>query len=232
MDAATFLLFLGLYFWGADLYIHLHQPPADALRDPRRRQAVDVEDPASRRRSARSTSCTSRSGEPVRLVMTSQDVIHSFFIPAFRIKQDVLPGRYDDDVVQRRPRPASYQLFCAEFCGTDHAHMGGTVIVMEPADYAALARQPGTRTRRWPRKGAALFRQYRLQRLPRPRQHRPRAVAGGPVRPPGAAWPTGRMVTADERYIRDSILLPKARIAAGYPAIMPSFDGQIGEEDL
>ena len=123
-----------------------------------------------------------------------------------------------------------YRLFCAEFCGTEHSHMTGTVTVMERGDYQRWLDSLGP-GETLISQGAALFRQYGCSGCHGAAEHRPRSAPGRSLRSAGAS---GRRdhVTADEGYIRDSILMPKAQIAAGYPAIMPSFDGQIGEEDL
>ena len=105
-------------------------------RGVRRGQAVDVEAAARRRASARSTNCTCPLGRDVKLILTSQDVIHSFYVPAFRIKQDVLPGRYT--TAWFHPTKAgTYHLFCAEYCGSQHSGMIGQVVVLEPAQYEA-----------------------------------------------------------------------------------------------
>jgi cytochrome c oxidase subunit 2 len=168
-------------------------------------------------------------GRPVRLIMTSQDVIHSFFLPAFRIKQDVLPGRYTELWFEAKEAGES-RLFCAEFCGTAHAHMIGRIVAMEPAQFAAWL-ELGAPRASMAERGAALFRSYGCSGChgERASVHAPRleGLFGRPVPLEG-----GGMVIADERYVRDSILQPRQEIAAGYPPIMPSFAGRIGEEDL
>jgi cytochrome c oxidase subunit 2 len=168
-------------------------------------------------------------GQDVRLVMASQDVIHSFFIPALRIKQDVVPGRYET-MWFRADRPGRYHLFCAEYCGTDHAHMGGWVTVLNPREYASWLRQQGGQET-LAEQGKQLFRTYGCGGC---------HGAGGSVRAPplegvfGSPVPLsdGSIVIADEKYIRDSIFDPKAQIAAGYQPIMPTFAGQVSEDDL
>ena len=159
-------------------------------------------------------------GKPVRLIMTSQDVIHSFFVPAFRIKQDVLPGRYTETWFQAT-KPGVFHLFCAEYCGTDHSRMIGS------------DRGHATgRLCRWlsgaaagddlAHEGAAAL-PPQAARLPR-RPHRGFTLRTSPAFT--AACParrTGSTVTADEAYIRDSILQPRRDVAAGYEPIMPSF---------
>ena len=143
--------------------------------------------------------------------MTSQDVIHSFFVPAFRIKQDVLPGRYTT-IWFRPTKVGRYHLFCAEYCGTNHSEMIGWVDVMEPADYERWLRRRD-RARRWPRRGSSSSSSHDCAGCHRGSQivHAPRleGVYGHPV--PIQQGNDVRFVTADDRYIRDSILLPKSR---------------------
>ena len=225
---ATFVAFIGLFFWGANLYIRERRPPADAteIYVVAKQWMWKVEHPGGQREIDTLHVPVDR---PVRLVMTSQDVIHDFYVPAFRVKQDVLPGRYED-LWFTPTKVGEYHLFCAEFCGTEHAHMGGWVIVMQPGDYEQwLGAQGGGES--LAQEGAALFRQYGCSGCHGAASsvHAPplEGLYGRPV-----PLADGQVVTADDRYIRDSILMPKAQIAAGYPPIMPSFAGQIGEEDL
>jgi cytochrome c oxidase subunit 2 len=222
------LLFLGIYAWGAIDYVSLYQSPRDATpifvvakqwmwkaqHQNGRREVGELHLPL---------------GRPVRMVMTSEDVIHSFFVPDFRIKQDVVPGRYTS-IAFTPSRPGEYRLFCAEYCGLDHAVMGGRIVVMRQAEYARWLsegpRQPGMAAR-----GFALYRQYGCSGCHDPGSsvHAPelRGLLGRRVH-----LQDGRDVTADEAYIRDSILLPAKDVVAGYAPIMPSFAGQIGEEDI
>lgn len=168
-------------------------------------------------------------GEAVRLVMTSEDVIHSFFVPAFRQKQDVLPGRFTE-MWFRPTKPGEYRLFCAEFCGTDHAVMGGSVTVLEPEDYATWAAaqpQEGDVSAM----GAALFSAVGCAgcHAPASAVHAPR-LAGLHGRMVPLA--DGRTVRADAAYLRDSILQPKRDVVAGYEPVMPSFNGLLDEAEL
>jgi cytochrome c oxidase subunit 2 len=168
-------------------------------------------------------------GVPVTLEMTSQDVIHSFAVPAFRIKQDVLPGRYTA-VWFQADRVGAYHLFCTEYCGTDHARMTGTVTVMAPDDYGRwLEAQPHAGDLAG--EGAQLY--VRLgcsgchglgARVPAP------PLAGLYGRPVTLA--DGSTVTADENYLRDSIMRPEAQTVAGYPAVMPSYRNNASEEQV
>jgi cytochrome c oxidase subunit II len=226
--AATFLAFVVLFFWGADLYLRLFRPPPDSLDVfvVAKQWMWHVQHLGGQREI---NQLHIPVGRPVRLVLTSQDVIHSFFVPAFRIKHDVLPGRYQS-LWFEATKPGAYRLECAEYCGTDHAAMGGTVIALAPAEFESwLAREAPAST--LAEEGGRLFRSYGCSGC-----HGP----GGTVRAPpleglyGRPVPLtgGRVVRADERYIRDSILMPRAEIAAGYAPIMPSFAGKIGEEDL
>lgn len=168
-------------------------------------------------------------GVPVRLVMTSQDVIHSFFVPAFRIKQDVLPGRYVEAWFQAS-KVGTYHLFCTEYCGTDHSRMIGGIIVQSPADYArwSSAQPQGDSLAD---QGAKLFVQMGCSGC-----HGGSAV----VRAPSLAGLYGKpvpiagggFVTADEGYLRDSILMPQKQVVAGYAPIMPAYEGTASEDDV
>jgi cytochrome c oxidase subunit 2 len=168
-------------------------------------------------------------GEPVRLVMASQDVVHSLFVPALRLKQDVVPGRYTS-MWFTADMPGTYRLACAEFCGADHSGMGGSVVVMEPADYARWLEETGT-DRSLAAEGAVLFRQRGCSGCHGPAStvHAP-DLAGLYMRP--VPLEGGGTVIADAQYLRDSILLPQAQIAAGYPPIMPTFANVLDEEEV
>jgi cytochrome c oxidase subunit 2 len=166
---------------------------------------------------------------PVRLIMTSQDVIHSFYIPAFRVKQDVLPGRYTS-IWFEATRPGTYHLFCAEFCGTDHSVMGGSVVALPEAEYQQwLAGDSGNVP--LAQAGEALFQQLGCatchQADDQGRGPSLVGLFGREVELEG-----GQTITADEEYVRESIINPRAKVVAGYPAIMPTFQGQISDEGL
>jgi cytochrome c oxidase subunit 2 len=226
--AATLVIFFGLAVWGGSIYVHLYNPPpnAEQIFIVGKQWMWKAQHPGGQREI---NELHVSVNQDVRLVMASQDVIHSFFIPALRIKQDVVPGRYET-MWFRANKVGRYHLFCAEYCGTDHAHMGGWVTVMNPRDFADWLRaQGGQQT--LASQGEQLFHSYGCSGC-----HEP----GGTVRAPnlngvfGSPVPLsdGRVVVADERYIRDSILDPKAQVAAGYQPVMPTFAGQIGEDDL
>jgi cytochrome c oxidase subunit 2 len=171
-------------------------------------------------------------GRPVRLNMTSQDVIHSFYLPEFRIKQDVLPGRYTE-LPFTPTKVGEFNLFCAEYCGTNHSIMIGKIVVMEPEDYEAWLARKGAGPSQ-AEEGEKLFVQHHCAGCHRGSQvvHAPRleGVYGKPV--PIQVGDQVHFEVADESYIRDSILLPKEKVVAGYEPIMPSYKDQISEPDL
>jgi cytochrome c oxidase subunit 2 len=167
-------------------------------------------------------------GRPVKLRMISEDVIHSFYVPAFRVKQDVLPGRYTTIWFQPT-RAGEFHLFCAEYCGTSHSQMRGTVVVQTESQYAQWL-QGGPRESP-EAAGQRLYEQFRCTTCHdaaiKPRCPPLDGVFGTTVR-----LADGGTVTADENYLRESIVRPAAKLVAGYPAVMPSFEGQIGEEGI
>jgi cytochrome c oxidase subunit II len=223
-----FLMMMGLFSWGAILYYQVERPPAGAL------EAIVVGKQwmwkiqhAEGNREINELHVPL--GQTMKLTMTSEDVIHSFFLPAFRVKQDVVPGRYVTEWV-RPTRAGIYHIFCAEYCGADHSLMGGRIIVMQPADYQAwlnAGRPPDTLAA----SGERLFRQLGCSGCHMSssiiRAPRLEGVYGKPVPLEG-----GQVVLADDKYIRDSILLPASQISAGYANVMPSFAGHISEEEL
>lgn len=222
------LVFLAIFVWAAVLYHGLRTPPADALTiDVVAKQWMWKIQHAGGQREINELHVPV--GRAIELVMTSQDVIHSFFVPAFRIKQDVLPGRYT--TLSFTPTKAGrYQLFCAEFCGTSHSMMRGSVIVMSPSEYSDwLAANPGEES--LAAQGEALFRQFGCSGCHGASSsvHAPdlNGLYGRQV-----ILSSGKQVRADDRYIRDSILLPAIQVVAGYTPIMPSFKGQLSEEDI
>ncbi|HXW03637.1 MAG TPA: cytochrome c oxidase subunit II [Vicinamibacterales bacterium] len=168
-------------------------------------------------------------GRPVKLVMGSEDVIHSFYIPAFRVKADVIPGRYNTLWFQAT-RPGRYHLFCAEYCGTKHSGMIGSVVAMEPDEFQAwLGGGPAEDSP--VSAGAKLF-----QDLVCITCHSGASGAPGPslanVFGHEVQLADGSTVVADEAYIRESIVNPQAKIVAGYPPTMPTFQGLVTEEQL
>ena len=171
-------------------------------------------------------------GARVKLTMTTEDVIHSFYVPAFRIKQDVVPGRYLQTWFEAT-RPGKYYLFCAEYCGTNHSGMTGYVYVMEQAAYQQWL-SGGSGTESAASQGQKLFQQRGCASC-----HQVEA-GGQQGRGPTLYGIFGKQqqiegdgaVTVDEGYVRESILNPQAKIAAGFQNIMPTFQGQVSEEQI
>jgi cytochrome c oxidase subunit 2 len=168
-------------------------------------------------------------GRDVKLIATSEDVIHDFFVPEFRVKADVLPGRYIT-LWFHATKPGRYHLFCAEYCGTKHSGMIGSVVVMEPAEYQTWL-SGGAAEGSLASGGEKLFAELACITC-----HRSDTQGRGPVLN-GLFGKTvmlegGGSLTADEGYIRESILNPAAKITAGFQPIMPTFQGLVTEEQL
>jgi len=217
-----------MFGWGAKLYYQMLRPPKDAtqLYVVGKQWMWKIQHPEGQREI---NELHVPVGRPVKLTMTSEDVIHSFYIPAFRVKMDVLPGRYTR--LWFTPiRTGEYHLFCAEYCGTKHSGMRGRVVVMKPDDYQRwLSGAPAIETLE--QAGGRLFRQYNCNTC-----HDPGPDALGPtldgVLGRTVELTSGERVVADETYLRESILQPNAKTVAGYEAVMPTFQGQISEEGL
>jgi cytochrome c oxidase subunit 2 len=217
-----------IFVWGAKVYFFVMRPPEGAMpvtlvakhwmwkfQHPSGRREIDV--------------LHVPVGQPVRLTMVSQDVIHSFFVPAFRVKQDVLPGRYTAAWFEAT-KPGRYRIYCAEYCGTNHARMKGTVVVQTPADFAAW--MSGDSADDEPPQVAG---EKRFEQLQCATCHR---RDGEPGRGPPLAGlfgsnvrlTTGEIVAVDEAYLRQSILRPAAKVVAGFDPIMPTYEAQLNEE--
>jgi cytochrome c oxidase subunit II len=227
------VLSLGMFTWSAIVYHRLYQPPGDAY-------VVDVvakqwmfylPHPEGK---GEINELHLPVGKPVQVRMISQDVIHSLFIPAFRVKQDVLPGRYTT-LWFTPTKVGEYHLFCAEYCGDNHSRMVGKAYVMEPSDYQAWLSRGGSGLS-LAKEGQALFQQKGCGGC---------HGGGGAVKAPpldglyGSQVPIlnpgdkeARFVTADHRYLHDSIVLPKKEVVAGYEPVMPTYQGEISEADL
>ncbi len=169
-------------------------------------------------------------GRNIRLILASEDVIHDFFVPAFRVKMDVVPGHYNT-MWFRPTKPGRYHFFCSQYCGTNHALMGGWVTVMEPSDYAAWLSGSSGGTANLVVAGEKLFAEKACITC---------HVANGTGRAPSlngmygaqVLLADGSTVVADEAYVRESILQPNAKIVARYPPLMPTFQGQLTEEQI
>ncbi len=222
-----FLIFLVIFAWGAVVYFKERTPPADSTEVyVVAKQWMWKLEHAEGQREINELHVPV--GRDVKLIMTSQDVIHSFFIPAFRIKQDVLPGRYTVAWF-RATKPGTYHLFCAEYCGTQHSGMVGSIVVLEPAQYEAWIN--GGSTGPLSATGEKIFSELGCVTCHRsdiqgrgPNLH---GVFGKPVR-----LEDGRTVTADENYLRECILDPGAKRVKGFQPIMPTFQGLVSEEQV
>jgi cytochrome c oxidase subunit 2 len=217
-----------MFAWGAKVFFDVYRPPAGAMEIyvvgkqwmwkvqhmQGQREINELHVPV---------------GRPVKLVLGSEDVIHSFYIPAFRVKADVIPGRYNTLWFQAT-KPGTYHLFCAEYCGTKHSGMIGSVIAMEPTEFQAWL--GGGRAEDSPvAAGAKLF-----QDLTCITCHRSGSQGRGPVLTnlfgSQVELTGGATVTADEAYLRESILNPQAKVVNGFQPIMPTFQGLVTEEQL
>jgi cytochrome c oxidase subunit 2 len=223
-----FILVMVVFAWGATLYFDMYTPPDDAIEIyvVGKQWMWYIQHPTGQREI---NELHIPAGQAVKLTMATEDVIHSFYIPAFRIKKDVVPGKYSTMWFQAT-KPGQYHLFCAEYCGTKHSEMIGRVIVMEPADYQNWL-SGGAASEPLEIVGERKFQQYACQTC-----HEQKAGARGPALV-GLFGKTvelqgGATVKVDEGYIRESILNPNAKIAAGYKPVMPTFKGQLSEVEL
>ena len=231
--AATLVAFFGLFIWGANLFVRIYQPKANPLTISviGKQWMWKVEYPGGQREIDALHIPVDRD---VQLLLTSEDVIHDFGLPEFRLKRDVLPGRYEA-LWLRADRPGSYHLYCDQFCGTDHASMVGGVTVMSGPDYQQWLEQNDTSTG-LVAEGQGLFIRNGCSGC-----HQAGLSGGaGTVRAPSlnglylspVPLVNGATVVADDRYIHDSILYPAEQVVASYAPLMPSYKGVIGEEDL
>ena len=226
--AAIMLGFFGLFYWGGTVFLRQFSPPRDAIKINvvGKQWMWKFEHPGGQKEI---DTLHVPEGRPVQLLMTSEDVIHDVGIPAFRLKHDVLPGRYLT-LWFIANAPGTYNLFCNQLCGADHSLMRGQVIVMALPDYQRWLETNGASTG-LAAEGERLFVQF--------------GCAGchggnGTVRAPSLAGvygspvplSDGTTVIADEKYLRDSILFPKKQIVASNAPVMPSFDGKVSDADL
>ena len=224
-----FVIAMTMFAWGASVYFEQYSPPKNAIEiyvvgkqwmwkiqhSTGQREINELHIPVGRK---------------VKLIMTTEDVIHDFFVPAFRIKADVVPGRYTSEWFEAT-KPGTYHLFCAEYCGMNHSGMIGSVIVMEPREFDNwLSGNAGNQT-------PAVAGQQLYQSLGCVSCHGANGEGG---RGPTLAGlfgrqtllSTGQTVRADEAYIRESIINPQAKLVAGFGPIMPTFQGQVSEDQL
>jgi cytochrome c oxidase subunit 2 len=225
---APFVLAMGIFVWATSIYFRMYRPPAEAIdvyvvgkqwmwkfqHLDGQREINELHVPVGRK---------------VKLTMTTEDVIHSFFVPAFRVKMDVVPGKYST-LWFEPTKPGRYHLFCAEYCGTSHSGMIGWINVMEPPEYQAWLSGGGAEG------SLADAGQRVFQQLACNTCHRSDGSGRGPalegVFGKQVQLADGQKVLADEAYLRESITEPRAKTVAGYQQIMPTFKGQVSEEQL
>ena len=222
-------VFLSMFAWGAKLYFEYFTFPADGIDIyvVAKQWMWKVQYPEGQREI---NELHVPVGRNVRLTMASEDAIHSFFVPAFRMKRDVVPGRYNT-VWFKPTKKGRYHLFCAEYCGTQHSGMIGWVTVMDPVEYENWL-QGGGASGSMASQGEKMFQQLGCSTChlldEQGRCPNLRNVYGNAVR-----LDDGRTVVADDTYIRESILNPNAKIVDGFKRdIMPTFEGQVSEESL
>ncbi len=224
------LIMMVMFAWGTKLYFQNYTPPRKDTLDiyiTGKQWMWKVQYPGGQHEIDELHVPT---GRPVKLTLASEDVIHSFYIPAFRLKHDVVPGSYQTYWFEAT-KTGRYHIFCAEYCGTNHSEMTGWVTVMDPASYQTWL-SSGTTGTSMAEQGQNLFQQYGCATChlldTQGRSPSLRNVFGHPVQ-----LEDGRTVLADEGYVRESILNPNAKIVKGYKRdIMPVFQGQISEEGL
>jgi cytochrome c oxidase subunit 2 len=223
-----FVIVMSIFVWGASVFFAMSRPPDDAINVyvvgkqwmwkfqhlNGQREINELHVPV---------------GRPVKLVMTSEDVIHDVYVPGFRVKADVIPGRYTS-LWFEPTKPGRYHLFCAEYCGTRHSGMIGEVVVMAPDEFQAWLSSGGAEGS-LASAGAKLFADLACNTC-----HRPE-VQGRAPRLDGLFGRTvtlegGARVVVDEAYIREAIVNPNARIAQGFQPVMPSYQGVVTEEGL
>ena len=219
-----FLLMLVMFFWGADLYVNMKRPAEHGLEIHviGKQWMWKIEHPEGVREI---DELHVPVGVPVKLVMASQDVIHDFFVPAFRMKQDLVPGSYVTEWFQAT-RIGTYHLFCAQYCGSGHSTMVGKVIVMNQHDYQAWL------SGSIPAETPAAAGEHLFTTLGCVQCHGQRAPTLAGLYGSTVTLEDGSTVVADDQYLRTSIMDPSSQIVAGFPAVMPSFQGQISEDEL
>ncbi|MBB3189671.1 cytochrome c oxidase subunit II [Halomonas cerina] len=226
--AAMLGVFMVLFAWATTLYLNVYRGPEPAMTiDVVGKQWMwKVQHPDGTREI---NSLHVPADEVIQLRVTSQDVIHSFFVPAFRLKRDVVPGT-EKMAWFEATEPGNYRLFCAEYCGSFHSRMLGKVVVMEKGDYQAwLTRQRSGG--RLAAIGQQLFAAHGCSGCHKA-QSGVRAPSLAGLYGRRVALEDGRVVMADDAYIRDSILQPKKQVVAGFEPLMPSFAGQLDEGDI
>ncbi len=217
-----------MFGWGTGIFFKVNRPPANAMEINvvAKQWMWKFQHPTGQREI---NELHVPLGQPIKLTMTSEDVIHSLYVPAFRIKNDVLPSRCTT-LWFEATKPGKYHLFCAEYCGTKHSQMGGWIYVMEATQYQQWL-AGGAADETPVEKGQRLFTQLGCATC-----HQANPTARGPslhgVFGQQVKLKTGQTIVADENYLRESIVNPSVKITAGYEPIMPTFKGLVNEEQL
>jgi len=221
-------LFLIMFVWGALLYFRIYTPPANAMNIyvVGKQWMWKAEHPGGQHEI---DALHVPMGRPVQLTLISQDVFHSFSIPAFRVKREAIPGRYTT-VWFEATKVGTYHLFCTQYCGTNHSQMIGDVVVMTPDDYKKWLAS-STSGDSLAQNGERLFASLSCNAC-----HNSGADARGPnlvgVYGSRLALSNGQTVTVDDAYLRQSILDPSQHVTQGYSPIMPTYQGQVSEEGV
>jgi cytochrome c oxidase subunit 2 len=217
-----------IFAWGASVFFAMSKPPSNAMEIYAigKRWMWKFQHVTGQREINELHIPT---GQPIKILIGSEDVLHSVYIPAFRTKMDAIPGR-TTTMWFTPTRPGRYHLFCAEYCGTRHSGMIGSIVVMDPREFEVwLAGGPAATN--MAAAGAQLFSDLACVTCHRDdgqgRGPALQGVFGSPV-----LLQTGQTVTADDAYVRESILNPQAKIVQGYPPLMPTFQGMVSEEQL
>ncbi len=225
------ILVIIIFAWGFKAFLDINTPPADAYEVqvtaqkwkwlftyPNGHVDENLHVPLDR---------------PVKVVMTSEDVIHSFYVPAFRIKRDVVPGRYST-IWFRATRAGTFQIFCAEYCGDGHSDMLASVVVHEPGGFETwLAKAEAQTASLSPAQAGEHL--YRTRGCAQCHSVDGKAGIGPSFRGlfgHTVALRGGATVTADENYVRESILDPQAKVVAGFDPVMPTYKGRISDQDI
>ena len=221
-------LFLIMFVWGSLIYFRVYTPPANAMNIyvVGKQWMWKAEHPGGQHEI---DSLHVPTGRAIQLTLISQDVFHSFSIPAFRVKREAIPGRYTT-VWFEATTPGTYHLFCTQYCGTDHSHMIGDVVVMTPDDYKKWL-AGSTSGASLAQNGERLFASLSCTAC-----HNARPDARGPnlanVFGSKLTLANGQTRQVDEAYLREAILNPSQNVTQGYVPIMPTYQGQISEDGV
>ena len=221
-------IFLVCFVWGALLYFRIYNPPTNAMNIyiVGKQWMWKAEHPGGQHEI---DALHVPTGVPIQLTMISQDVFHSFSVPDFRIKREVIPGRYST-VWFQATTPGTYHIFCTQYCGTNHSQMIGEVTAMSPEDYKKWT-EGSTSGMSLAQNGERLFASMGCNAC-----HSGNAAARGPshagVYGSTLQLANGQSAQVNEAYLRDAILNPSQHVTAGYSPIMPTYQGQISEDGL